>query len=130
MVETDVQNLARVEASKLGCRIWRNNVGVLFDDRGRPVRYGLANESAQQNKTIKSSDLVGLTPVVIQPHHVGQTFGVFTAVECKHSEWVYNAADPHQVAQHAFLSLVVSLGGIGLFANDPGMVAPAIMGRR
>lgn len=33
------------------CRVWRNNVGMLRDSRGVPVRYGLAPGSA---------DLIGL----------------------------------------------------------------------
>lgn len=130
MIESDVQNLLRCEASKMGARLWRNNVGVLYDANDRPVRYGLANESAQQNKIIKSSDLIGLTPVTIQPHHVGQTLGIFTAVEVKRTGWTYNPNDKHQLAQYNFLQLVNSLGGVGLFANDPGALAPVIDRRR
>lgn len=130
MVETDVQNMLRVEASKLGCRLWRNNVGVLFDDKGRPVRYGLANESAKQNKLFKSSDLIGVTPVLIQPHHVGQTLGLFTSVEAKRSGWEFNPNDAHQVGQYNFAALVISLGGLAMFANDPGVFAPAVIERR
>ena len=36
--EAAVQNRIRLEASDKGLRIWRNNVGVLMDDRGIPVR--------------------------------------------------------------------------------------------
>ena len=49
MTETDIQNLIKLEASRLGIRLWRNNVGALFDSNGRCLRYGLANDSASLN---------------------------------------------------------------------------------
>lgn len=51
--EATVQSLVRLEASRKGCRLWRNNVGVLQDINGRPVRYGLANDSKQLNENFK-----------------------------------------------------------------------------
>lgn len=61
-------------ATELGARVWRNNVGVLPDKRGVPVRYGLATGS---------SDLIGFVPVTITPDMVGQTVAVFVSVETK-----------------------------------------------
>ena len=84
--ETVVQQQARLKLARIGSQMWRNNVGACVDDAGRLVRYGLANESSQMNRCIKSSDLIGITPVVVTPDMVGKTIGVFTALECKRSE--------------------------------------------
>ena len=45
--EAAVQQQVRYDAAKSGDILFRNNVGVLMDDRGVPVRYGLANDSKQ-----------------------------------------------------------------------------------
>ena len=73
MIETDVQASIRLEAAGKGIVLWRNNVGVLMDQRGRPVRYGLANDSERVNSVTKSSDLIGIKPLAIQDYHVGTT---------------------------------------------------------
>jgi hypothetical protein len=69
--EAAVQSLVRLEAVKSGARLWRNNVGALLDDRGVPVRYGLANDTKRLNETVKSGDLIGWRAVIVTPRHVG-----------------------------------------------------------
>lgn len=115
--EQDLQSLVLIETSKKGIRLWRNNVGCLMDKRGVPVRYGLCNSSKKLNDAIKSSDLVGITPVVITPEMVGQTVGVFTSYEIKRPGWKYTGAG-REKAQEAWLALVRSLGGIARFVSD------------
>jgi hypothetical protein len=117
--ETGVQSRVRLEASRRGMRLWRNNVGACYTDEGQFIRYGLANDSHQMNKRIKSSDLVGLRPVLIEPHHVGQVIGQFVARECKPEGWRYTGTE-HEQAQLKFLELVLSLGGDAAFANREG----------
>ena len=117
--EAAVQNRIRLEASRKGMRLWRNNVGVLMDERGIPVRFGLANDSKQMNENIKSSDLIGIRPVLITQAHVGQIIGQFVAREVKESKWSYKATK-RELAQLKYLELVVSLGGDGQFANKEG----------
>lgn len=117
--EATVSNNVRLEASRLGARLWRNNVGACKDERGRLVRYGLCNESKQMNNTIKSSDLIGVRPVVITGDMVGSTIGQFVARECKAGDWKYRG-DPHELAQLRFLELVVALGGDACFVNCEG----------
>jgi len=114
--EAAVQNNARLEATRRGDRLFRNNVGVLKDERGVPVRFGLANDSAAVNKKIKSSDLIGIKRVTITPAHVGQVIGQFYAVECKPGNWKYAGTEREQ-AQLKFLSLVTAMGGSAHFST-------------
>jgi len=116
--ETAVQQRVRVVASQAGARLWRNNSGVAFDKSGRPVRFGLCNDSKQLNAKLKSSDLIGITPMYIEPRHVGYVAGVFTAYECKPENWKYSAIK-REIAQLAFVNLVTSLGGIARFITNP-----------
>lgn len=117
MSESAVSQRVRLAASRRGARLFRNNVGVWMDDRGVPVRYGLANESAQMNQKFKSSDLIGITPTVITHDMVNQTIGVFTAYEVKKADWQYSGKG-REKAQCNFIMLVQSLGGIAKFVND------------
>lgn len=118
--EAYAQSLVRLEAPHKGVHLWRNNVGVLEDKTGRPVRFGLMNDSAQLNARIKSSDLIGVRPVTITPQHVGQTIGQFVARECKRPDWTFHPNDARETAQQAFIALVLSLGGDAAFATGQG----------
>lgn len=117
--EARVQDEARLLASKMGWRLFRNNVGVLKDERGVPVRYGIANDSPAMNKRIKSSDLIGIRPVVITPDMVGSTIGQFVAREVKKAGWKYKGTE-HEEAQLAFGTLIIGLGGDFKFYNGEG----------
>lgn len=119
--EAAIQTQCRMKVQALGGRVFRNNVGVLFDDRGVPVRYGLANESAKLNKNIKSSDLIGVIPRTITPAMVGTVIGQFTAIECKRADWRFTGNE-HEEAQARFIGLINKLGGYGTFANTPEVI--------
>jgi hypothetical protein len=115
MSETAVSQRVRLAAPAcFEAILWRNNVGQLLDDRGVPVRYGLANDSKKVNEQVKSSDLIGLTPITFG----GWTFGVFTAIETKREGWTYKGTD-HEQAQLRYHNIVRSLGGIAGFAASP-----------
>ena len=66
--EAWAQSQVRIAFSASGGRAWRNNVGALPREDGVPVRFGLANDSAAQNRVLKSGDLIvivsGLLPLV------------------------------------------------------------------
>jgi hypothetical protein len=117
MNELSVQQLIRERAPYLGVGLWRNNNGACQDATGRMIRYGLGNDSAKLNKVWKSSDLVGILPVVIQPWHVGRTAGLFLAVEVKATDWTGRMGE-HEKAQNAFLQTVREKGGVGFFAQS------------
>lgn len=119
--EAAVSNAVRLEASRNGVRLYRNNVGACEDKRGRLIRYGLANDSAAMNKALKSSDLIGIRPVLITPNMVGTTIGQFIAREVKRADWKFTATE-RENAQLRFLELIVSLGGDACFCNDVGSI--------
>lgn len=114
--EALMQNRIRLEASRKGCRLWRNNVGATMDHKGNFIRFGLCNDTKKMNSFIKSSDLIGIRPVVITHDHIGKIIGQFIAREVKSSEWHY-ADSAREKAQLKFLELVASLGGDAAFAN-------------
>jgi hypothetical protein len=113
------QSLIRLEAANKGFQLFRNNVGALQDRTGRMVRYGLANESKKQNELLKSADLIGWQPVVIQQWMVGYKIAQFLSVEVKEEGWVFTG-DEHETAQQAWAELVTADGGRALFASAPG----------
>lgn len=118
--EAAVQNDIRLHAAGCNHDLWRNNSGACVDaETGRQIRYGLANDSAKVNESIKSSDLIGVTPVLIMPHMVGRVVGVFTAPEVKHSGWNHNKTlDKRERAQLKFMNIVVRAGGIAGFCTS------------
>ncbi len=84
--ETNLVQLIRLEASKLGCVLFRNNTGGFENKAGRWVQFGLCKGS---------SDLIGIMPD-----------GRFLAVECKAGR-----KQPTQ-EQKDFIALVNSKGGV------------------
>jgi hypothetical protein len=133
--ESTVQQTARVLHCQLtNGQIWRNNSGasLMVDDttgQTRMVRYGLGNDSAQLNKEIKSSDLIGITPVLITPAMVGYWLGVFTAYECKPPGWKLRPSDDRALAQAKFHDIVRASCGFAGFVSDPAADIPRIVGR-
>jgi len=117
--EAYIQSLVRLEASRKGLKLWRNNVGVLMDDRGVPVRYGLANESSRLNASVKSSDLIGWRPIRITAELVGARIAQFLARECKRSDWQYSGTE-HEQAQLRWIEAVNADGGDACFVNGEG----------
>ncbi len=106
--EAAIQTRVRLEASRFGIRLWRNNVGGVYTADGTFMRYGLANDSKKMNDQIKSSDLIGLRPN-----------GQFVAREIKPANWRYTATE-RELAQLKFLELILSMGGDAAFAVGEG----------
>ena len=117
--EAAVQALIRMEASRKGARLWRNNVGAAYMQDGGFLRYGLANDSSTLNSRIKSADLIGIRPVKITESMVGNVIGQFVSREVKNSNWRY-AGTEREVAQLRWAELIMSLGGDASFANGEG----------
>lgn len=72
--EQHIQQHIRLACSTGPVRLFRNNTGVLRDQHGRPVSFGLCKGSA---------DLIGWTTRTITPDMVGQQVAVFTSIEVK-----------------------------------------------
>ena len=118
--EARTQDLIRLEASRQGILLWRNNNGAFKTEDGRFVRYGLANDSSAMNARIKSSDLIGIKPVIITPDMVGRTIGQFIAREVKKPNWKFSKNDKHSQAQRKFMEIVNKKGGDAKFAQGVG----------
>jgi hypothetical protein len=135
--EARVQSLVRLEAPHAGYWLTRNNVGAYQDPRGivcvhchRPalgrggpsrwVRYGLANESKQQNQLVKSADLIGWRRRVIISADVGTVIAQFASREVKKEGWSFDPNDSHEQAQAAWRDFVNSNGGDAAFVSGPG----------
>lgn len=106
MSEADNQARIRIEAAKAGIILWRNNSGVLLDVNGRPVRYGLGNDSASVNKVIKSGDLIGMDAA-----------GQFVSIEVKPDGWRFTGRG-REAAQDNWRRLVIRHGGTAIFATS------------
>ena len=104
MKEGDIQRLVMLAASGQGCMILRNNCGTLKNPAGIPIKFGVGNPGG--------SDLIGITPVTITPDMVGQTVGVFTALEIKTPK---GRATPEQIR---FIEAVRKHGGIAGIARS------------
>lgn len=117
--ESGISSDIRLEASQLGFRLWRNNVGALTTPAGQFIRFGLANDSAQLNRSIKSADLIGIRPILITQAHVGLTIGQFISREIKQPTWRYTGTERER-AQLAWAELINSLGGDACFAIGRG----------
>ncbi len=117
MGETEIMNQVQLEASRMGARLFRNNVGLgwagrLIAHRGgfvtlenaRPLHAGLV---------VGSSDLIGWTPVEITSKMVGERLAVFTAIEVKAPK---GRVTPEQ---ENFLRCVKLFGGTAALCRDP-----------
>lgn len=128
--EARAQQQARLDIVHAGAMSWRNNVGATpavtqhtcpkcrfhFEERQQPVRYGLANDSPQLNKRIKSGDLILAIPRIITPDMVGQKFAQFGSVEVKRPGWQYTGTK-QEPAQAAWAALINNLGGFATFST-------------
>lgn len=112
MRESATTSHIRLAAAKLNCPLWRNNCGGFYDNQGRFVRYGLGSEAK-----LASSDFIGICPTVITSDMVGQTVGVFLAVEMKADNWHLNTNDKHIMQQKQFIDIVQQYGGLSGFAT-------------
>lgn len=108
----------RLDAAACGVDLWRNNSGAFQDVSGRWVRYGLCNDSAELNEHVKSSDLIGIRPMIITPEWVGHRVGVFIAVETKLPGWRLTPGDKRGQAQARFHDIVRADGGFAGFASS------------
>lgn len=116
--EAAIQQAIRLDIARSGIDLWRQNVGACQDQSGRLIRYGLLNDSKAINEKFKSSDLIGIRPMLVTSEWVGHTVGVFAAIECKESGWKLRPGDARGQAQQRFIDLVRAAGGFAGFARS------------
>jgi len=114
--ETQLTSWCRLEAPNHGTMLFRNNSGVLVNSMsGRPIRFGLGNDSKKINSVFKSSDLIGITTCRCD---CGKRHGIFTAIEVKAEGWYYNTNNPTHLAQNNFINKIKESGGIAGFVSS------------
>jgi hypothetical protein len=113
--ESAVQLAVRLEYARRGYRLFRNNNGVLKNEAGTPIRFGLANDSAPINAVIKSSDLIGWRPLFITTELLGTIIAQFVSLECKAPGWHLTPGDKRGHAQKKWLDMVAADGGFARF---------------
>lgn len=116
--ESQVQAQIRLEAPKHGAWLGRNNRGAMMNDKGRLVRFGLANDSDKIDKVFKTGDLVGGTQRMVMPEHIGQIWDIYTNVEVKEPGWRFTPGDKRAVAQLACINYHRKRGGIAGFCTS------------
>lgn len=119
--EAKASQIVRLRASEWGSRLFRNNNGMAYSPTGQPIFFGLGNEGRDGNKVMKSSDFIGVTPILITPEMVGKTIGVFTSIEVKAEGFKlrdsYNPKS-REYAQDKWNQMVRMNHGIAGFASD------------
>jgi len=116
MRESSISPRIQMEAAlHFNATLLRNNNGACQDKTGRLIRYGLGHTKPDQE--LRSSDLIGWTPVVITPDMIGKTVAVFTAVEVKTEGWT-RPTDEREIAQQRFVELVRNSGGLSIIATS------------
>lgn len=122
--EKDIERQIIMETCKIGCRLFKNNVGsatIKNPETGKEYRvnFGLCEGS---------SDLIGWTPVVITKEMVGRTFAVFTAIEVKKDVTKkYNKR--RMETQQKFIDIVNKNGGISFKSDNPKLACDKIIER-
>lgn len=103
MREIELMKTIQLGLSRLGLKIWRNNVGQVKTEDGRYIQFGLCEGS---------SDLIGYTPTVVTDAMVGKTVAVFTAIEVKTERGKLT------IDQSNFIAVVKRDGGIAMCARS------------
>ena len=103
MSETAILQKIRLKASKLGYRLFRNQVGQYKLADGRFLRSGLC---------VGSSDLIGWKTVRITQDMVGMDIAQFVAMEVK------TPTGKLKPEQENFLKVVRESGGIAIVARS------------
>lgn len=106
-----------------GFRLFKNTSGVLKNQQGTPVRFGLGNTSHAVNQTTKSSDYIGWRPLLITPDMVGGVVAQFVGIEMKAEGWTPagpgdKARYAHEQAQRKFGAMVLADGGYWEFCSE------------
>ncbi len=104
-----------------GAVLWRNNVGLFYQGRAKTIKEaGMVKVNVGDvilsrprrvhcGLDVGSSDLIGLTPVVVTPAMVGRTVAIFTSPEAKEPG---EEPEPHQ---WDWIKAIQAHGGISFY---------------
>lgn len=127
MKENNIQKRIMLTVSKLGTRIFRNNVGTAWNGKNYATKDGkrvIENAQLIRFGLCKgSSDLIGYTSKTITPDMVGQKVAVFTAIEVKKKG---GKQSPEQIN---FIKRLNDAGGFGGFAYSEAEAAAIIQNK-
>jgi hypothetical protein len=104
MAESKTTANIRLEASRRGAKLFRNQVGAYKNPEGQYVSTGLCPGS---------SDVIGWVPVVVTPDMVGKKIAVFCAIEVKDPK-----KSTRKKNQKDFIAALLKDGGRAGFAHD------------
>ncbi len=114
MKETNVQRSIMMAVSRLGTRIFRNNVGTAWNGKNYATKDGkrvIENAQLIRFGLCKgSSDLIGYTSKTVTPDMVGKKVALFTAIEVK------KKGGKESPEQKNFIKRLNDAGGLGGFA--------------
>lgn len=102
MSEISLMRQIQLRASKMGGRLFRNNVGFC-ECRGRKIRYGVGGKGWP--------DTLGWFPLLITQEMVGRTIAQFAGVEVKDGA-------PTTKDQVRVITGIIRAGGIGIIAHS------------
>ncbi len=127
MNENNIQKRIMLTVSKLGTRIFRNNVGTAWNGKNYATKDGkrvIENAQLIRFGLCKgSSDLIGYTSKTVTPDMVGQKVAVFTAIEVKKKG---GKQSPEQIN---FIKRLNDAGGFGGFAYSEAEAAAIIQNK-
>lgn len=124
MIEQDIMHRIMIAVSKAGARVFRNNVGLGWIGKSQMYRAPATVRVNPGDVVIRnarplhaglckgSSDLIGITPVIVRAEHVGTKIGVFTGLEVK-TQTGRSTGD-----QSNFAEQIKGLGGIAGVVRD------------
>ena len=128
MNENNIQKRIMLTVSKLGTKIFRNNVGTAWNgksyatkdgkrviENARCIRFGLC---------VGSSDLIGYTEKTITPEMVGKKVAIFTAIEVK------KKGGKQSPDQKNFIKRLNDAGGLGGFAYSEADAVAIVEGEK
>lgn len=124
--ESDIVKLIMLQATRMGARLLRNQVGMAYmANRARTLQRG-ETYTARGGETILfdcrkavtglgkgSPDLVGWSPMVVTPEHVGRSLAVFAGVEVK------RPGQKPRPDQQQWLDMLASQGALAGCATSP-----------
>jgi len=110
MNEKELLVYARLEATRLGGRLWRNQSGMSWQgqviSKSENVLHLKNPRVLRSGLVIGASDLIGFMPICITEEYIGKTLAIFWANEIKTKNDILSKE------QENFLKFISSMGGM------------------